>query len=125
MLKNLVLLTLVLALSACGGMRAQKLVGLPAQEVFASYGPPSQIVEDGESGKIWIYTSTDVSYSASLPVAQPQPTQSDGGFWDNVAKGAQDAAARTAHGSATTTTRHRMFWVNATGIVTRTSLAVN
>lgn len=39
-------------LASCGNMRAEKLIGLPSQELIAEYGPPTQILSDGAKGNI-------------------------------------------------------------------------
>jgi hypothetical protein len=90
--------------------------GESANNLIASMGPPDAVLDDGEGGKILVYTA--------------QRTFSSPGYSTSYATGTGTAIGSTYYGSAQGTTIYspghtsaykasRMFWVNKEGYIYR------
>jgi len=84
-------------------------LGYHKNYLIAGWGPPTQIMDDGSGGSIYIYTQTiQFSLPGSTSTVQ-MPLLGNMG----LAVSQQDAGAVIAHST------HRMFWINSEGFVYR------
>ena len=83
-------------------------------ELIASWGPPSQILDDGQGGKIYCYQST-----TSFTTPGSSHTTGNVYSYGNTAtyQGNTTYNAPQTHSYQ----RHRMFWVNSRGYIYRWS----
>lgn len=121
-MKN-ILTTLIVAflLSGCASKINEKMeswMGHHKNDLIASWGPPQDIMDDGQGGEIFIYSN--------------ERTYTTPGTSTTNTYGSASAFGNTAYGSATSTTHHtpaqtsgytaqRMFWIDGRGIIYRWS----
>lgn len=83
-------------------------IGQHQSDLIASWGPPQQTIDDGEGGRILVYTTTR-SYA------------SPGSATTSVSESPSGGSARTTYDPPRTVsfTTDRMFWIGPTGHVER------
>jgi hypothetical protein len=115
-LSLLVMATLILAGCSMVDRQMESWMGHHQSELIGSWGPPQQVMDDGQGGRIFIYSAT-------------QNYTSPGRATTNVTGSAYSVGNYT-YGNATgyTTytppqtssyTAHRMFWINSSGYIYR------
>ena len=116
----LLLLLAIAALAGCASINEtmQSWMGRHQSDLIASWGPPQQVMDDGQGGKIFVYTATR-SYTSP-------------GTATTTVSGSAYAYGNTAYGTGTRYTTynppqshsydaHRMFWIDPNGKIYRWS----
>lgn len=111
MIKRMVVLLLAsILLSACGVARLNQQmdswVGKPSSLLVEQWGPPSNIFEDGEV-KIYTYKETTIGRNAGTTFAVPV--------------GSGIYAAQNIGGYIYNYEQIRMFWIDKSGVITKTA----
>jgi len=108
---------LLLALISFGGCaevnkEMASWVGHDQNELIARWGPPQQVLDDGNGGKILVFTQTRSFTSPGTATTTVNGSIYGSGY---------NATANTTYSPPTTTSYNaaRMFWVNSSGIVYR------
>lgn len=119
-LVQLALCLMVAATSGCGSIdkTMASWMGHHQSELIASWGPPHQTMDDGQGGKIFIYTATRSYTSPGTATTTVSGTAIGSG---NVVRGT--ATGYTTYNPPTTTSynAYRMFWIDPGGRVYRWS----
>jgi hypothetical protein len=98
--------------------------GCNVNDLITKLGPPTQIMDDGQGGKIYVYTTTKTSHSGadSFTTYQGQRQgdyyQASKGFVQGSSYAGQ-AYTFSGQSASFTSSRHQMFWVNDHGIIYR------
>jgi hypothetical protein len=115
---SLVLLFSVIIVTGCASIDKQmdSWMGHHQSDLIANWGPPQQVIDDGQGGKIFVY-SNNRSYT-SPGTSTTNVTGSAYGL-GNTAYG--NATGYTTYNPPQTTsyTAHRMFWVDGNGRIYR------
>lgn len=108
---------LILLLSACGAVKKRINASMDAwtgkhySDLIAAWGPPQQIIDLGEDGKllVWVYDRGDSERSVSTTTIEDQTLRD------------QTLRTETTYDDSTGWKAYRMFWANAEGIIYRWS----
>jgi hypothetical protein len=79
-------------------------IGQTQNELLKEFGAPSQVLDDGKGGKIWIYTHVDV-YNT--------PARSVTDYNDRT----HTSTTTTYEGSQQLSKTQHMYWLDPTGVV--------
>jgi len=95
--------------------------GRNINDLIAELGPPNQLLDDGQGGKILIYTSTKNihSYGDSFTTYQGSGQTYYTSGSTAYSTGSGTANTFTTPGHSYSRSRHQMFWVNDNGIIYR------
>ena len=95
--------------------------GRNVNDLIAELGPPTQILDDGQGGKIYCYTSTKQihSHGDSFTTYQGTGQTYYGGGKTAYSTDSGTAYTFTTPGHNYSRSRHQMFWVNDQGLIYR------
>jgi hypothetical protein len=79
-------------------------------DLIADWGPPSQVIENGQEGKIYCYQSSGSIY-------MPGTTSTHGNAYTYGNQTTFNASTYTSPGYTIPINRYRMFWVNNEGVI--------
>jgi hypothetical protein len=95
--------------------------GRNVNDLITELGPPTQVLDDGQGGKILVYTSTKHIHSSGDSFTSYQGASQTYYAGGRTAYSTDSGTANTftTPGLSYKRSRHQMFWVNDRGIIYR------
>ena len=118
LMQQLSLLLMIVALAGCGSIdkTMASWMGHDQSDLIANWGPPQQVMDDGQGGKIFVYTTTR-SYTS--PGTSTTTVTGSAHVYGDTAYGT--ATGKTIYYPPQTTSynANRMFWIDQRGRIYR------
>ena len=115
-LSILVVATLILVGCSLIERQMESWMGHHQSELIASWGPPQQVMDDGQGGKIFIYSATQTYTTPGRATTNVTGTAYGAG---NYAYGNATGYTTYTPPQTSSYTAYRMFWINSSGYVYR------
>lgn len=114
-----------IAVIICQGCVQAKLNGLLGKDrhaLLSTFGPPTQVLPDGEGGNVWVYTKARSVVNRGY---QAPPLNTNGMSAGNAAAAgfARGLAQGMNRPSVETKLSHRMIYLNSAGVIYKWSIA--
>ena len=117
-IQRLVLLLIITAITGCASIdkTMESWMGHHQSDLIASWGPPQQVMDDGQGGKIFVYAATR---SFTSPGTSTTTVTGSAYGYGNTAYGS--ATGYTTYNPPQTTSydAYRMFWIDSNGRIYR------
>lgn len=91
-------------------------MGYHYSDLIAKWGPPQQVFDDGQGGRILIY---NMNRSWTVPGTQSTYTYGHATIWDNYIWGSAQSYSTYRPPQTYGYTAYRMFWINKKGLIYR------
>ena len=118
--QRLFLLLIIAGLAGCAliDKQMESWMGHHQSDLIASWGPPQQVMDDGQGGKIFVYTYTRSRTSpATAKTEYSGRAHSYGNGLSTRLKGTSTTTFTPA--TTTTYTKRRMFWIDSNARIYR------
>ena len=121
LLVSLLVGLLAASVSGCAARRINTTmaswVGHHYSDLFAKWGPPQQVFDDGSGGRILVY-AIERRY-AGLPATSTTTTDFNAQVWDDYLWGSATSYTVYEPGTEIRYTAYRMFWIGRNGRIYR------
>lgn len=113
-------LIIALTLSGCSSINKtmESWMGHHQSDLVASWGPPQQVITDGQGGSIFVYTANRAFTS---PGSSTTTVVGSASGYGNRAYGSATSITTYTPPQTTSWSAYRMFWINASGRIYRWS----
>ncbi len=113
-------LIIALTLSGCSSINKtmESWMGHHQSDLVASWGPPQQVITDGQGGSIFVYTANRAFTS---PGSSTTTVVGSASGYGNRVYGSATSITTYTPPQTTSWSAYRMFWINASGRIYRWS----